>query len=282
MKKITLILISLLIINSCKNQNKELEKPEHNWTYIFNGENLSNWDTYLGPIYSKKVGDFDGKRVGLNNDPRGVFSVVELDGEKVLKISGAEFGGVSTHDEFENYHLQLQFKWGENRYIPRATAKRDSGLLYHATGEHGVDWFFWMKSQEFQIQEGDCGDYWGLSSEMDIRATMTPDSVYVYDKTVELRHFGSNGLSRNVKKHLDGEKPTGEWNTLDLYTYGGTSVHVVNGVITMVLENSHQLVDGEEKPLTKGKIQIQSEGAELYYKELKLQHINEIPSELLN
>ncbi|AOW21524.1 3-keto-disaccharide hydrolase [Urechidicola croceus] len=277
MKKIAFLILVFPLLMSCKNEKTK----EVSWTYLFNGKNLSNWDTYIGPLYSEKKGDFDGARVGLNNDPRNVFSVVELDGENVMKISGTEFGGISTKEEFQNYHLSLQFKWGKNKYAPKNTSKRDSGLLYHATGEHGVDWFFWMKSQEFQIQEGDCGDYWGLASEVDVRAIMNSDSTYIYNKTGELLHFGTNGVNRNVKKYPDAENPTGDWNTLELYSFGTTSVHVVNGVVTMILENSRQLIDGKNLPLSKGKFQLQSEGAEIYYKDIKLKPITEIPSDLL-
>jgi len=56
------------------------------------------------------------------------------------------------------------------------------------------------------------------------------------------------------KKYPDAEKPSGEWNTVDLYCFGRTSVHVVNGVTTMILQNSRHLVDGKEVPLNKGKI----------------------------
>ncbi len=47
-------------------------------------------------------------------------------------ISGEIFGGISTKEEFENYHLKMEFKWGEKRYEPRLNKRRDSGIHYHA------------------------------------------------------------------------------------------------------------------------------------------------------
>ena len=279
MKKPNLPIACILfgaVFFSCSQQ-----KQTDNWTSLFNGQDLSGWDTYIGPLYSAEVGDFDGERIGLNNDPAGVFTVVQEDGQPALKISGEQFGGISTVESFENYHLQLQFKWGEKKYAPRDSAKRDSGLLYHAGGPHGVDWFFWMKSQEFQIQEGDCGDYWGLGSDVKIRAKMNADSTYTYDPKSDPVAFGANSAQRNAKKYPDAEKPSGEWNTLDLYTVGTTSTHVVNGVLTMILEDSSQPVDGVASPLTKGKIQIQSEGAEVYYRNIRMEPIDTIPAEIL-
>jgi hypothetical protein len=77
------------------------------------------------------------------------------------------------------------------------------------------------------------------------------------------------------------EKPLGEWNTIELLCYEGTSVHVINGVVNMINTNSHMLVDGREVPLTKGVIQLQSEGAEIYYRNIQIRPINKIPDQYL-
>lgn len=77
------------------------------------------------------------------------------------------------------------------------------------------------------------------------------------------------------------EKPRGQWNTLELFTVGSTSVHVVNGAVKMVLRNSSHIVDNRIEPLTKGKLQIQSEGAEVFYRNIRIQPIVEIPKALL-
>ena len=59
--------------------------------------------------------------------------------------------------------LQLQFKWGDLKWAPRKKAKKDSGMMYDAVGPHGADGGNWMRSHEFQVQEGDCGDYWACA-----------------------------------------------------------------------------------------------------------------------
>ena len=72
-----------------------------------------------------------------------------------------------------------------------------------------------------------------------------------------------------------------EWNTLDLYCHGDTSVHMINGKVMMVLYHSSQLENGHAIPLVKGKIQIQSEGAEVFYKNIIVQPLDAIPARLL-
>jgi len=83
----------------------------------------------------------------------------------VLCITGEIYGGLTTLQESENYHLSaVQFKWGEKKWAPRENDKRDSGLLVHCVGEHGAFWNAWMRSLECQIQETDCGDFIALAA----------------------------------------------------------------------------------------------------------------------
>jgi hypothetical protein len=49
----------------------------------------------------------------------------------------------------------------------------------------------------------------------------------------------------------------------------------------MVLYRNRQLDNGHELQLTKGRIQLQSEGAEVYYRQIKIQAITALPVELL-
>ena len=69
---------------------------------------------------------------------------------------------------------------------------------------------------------------------------------------------------------------------MEIYTVGGNSVHVVNGKVNNRLSNTRQVVNGEEVPLTMGKIQLQSEGAEIFYRQIEIQAIDKIPDELWN
>jgi hypothetical protein len=278
-KNLLKIIVFLLLCNSCINRTPDNSK----WKSLFNGEDLTGWDTYLGPEYDTIHKKWDTIPVGFNVDPLKVFDVIELGGEKVMRISGEKFGGISTTREFENFHLQLQFKWGILQWPPNKKGRKDSGLMYYAVGPQGADGGFWMRSHEFQIEEGDCGDYWACAGAIsDVRANKKNDSTYVYNKDGNIYTFSTvspNG--RNCQKFPDAEKPTGEWNTLDLYCFGGTSVHIVNGVVTMVLQNSRQLEGGKEIPLTKGKIQFESEGAEIFFRSIKICYINKLPENIL-
>ncbi|NIJ52789.1 hypothetical protein FHS68_001959 [Dyadobacter arcticus] len=240
-------------------------------TSLFNGKDLTGWETYLDrPDQNNK----DQAPLGLNNDPNKVFSVVIEDGEPAIRISGETFGAVSTLESFGNYHLQLQFKWGKQKWAPKLDQPRDSGLLFHSVGDYGSS-FLWKKSFEFQVQEGDCGDYWGVMDVLaEAEAFKNEQGKYVYKKGAEritFRDKTPNG--RTCLKGLDNELKSGEWNTVDLYCFGGTAVHMINGKINMVLTNTRHMVNGKEEPLVRGQIQIQSEGAEVFYRNLTVEPI---------
>jgi hypothetical protein len=210
--------------------------------------------------------------------------VVEVDGKPAIRISGEIFGALTSKKDFQNYHLKLEFKWGEKRWPPREKAVRDSGLLYHCVGPHGAAGTFWMRSQECQIQEHDCGDYWSVDGAIvDVEGErMDGKGPVIYKKggmkyTVPSKESGGPRIVKNP----DNERPTGEWNTIEVLCVGGTSVHVVNGKVNMVLTNSRQIVNEKEVPLVVGKIQLQSEGAEVFYRNIQIRPISQIPEKYL-
>src|SRR5262245_48785998 len=114
-----------------------------------------------------------------------------------------------------------------------------------------------MRSQELQIQEKDCGDYWSVAGGIvDVEGERKDGKgPVIYKKggkkfTVPSKDSGGP----RIVKHPDNEKPTGQWNTIELMTVGPTSVHIVNGKIVLRLTNSRYILDCKETPLTKGKI----------------------------
>jgi len=222
---------------------------------------------------------------GIDNDPLDVITVVPTDEGNAIRISGVAWGMIYTENEFKNYHLKLKVKWGEDKHPPRENRRRDSGLLYHGFGEPGsAD--VWMSSQELQIQQGDMGDYWPVGDvEIDIPSVLNDSLYYIYKEGAELRTYylaeiletavDDSLAKRRVLKDFDAEKPHSEWNDIELITFGDSSIHIVNGKVVMRLYNSRTMTN--KAPLVSGKIILQSEGAEVYYKDLFLKPIDRIP-----
>ena len=180
---------------------------------------------------------------GKNNDPEKVFLVEN----GLLHISGKEFGYICTDKSYSNFHLVVECKWGTRKYPPRDadTTKRDNGILYFV---QLVKDTVWPKSIECQIQETDIGDFWMVDS-----TTIVVNGV----RTTAL-DFASS------KKKLDAEKPRGEWNRVEVIARNGKLTHIVNG----------QVVNEATDPSVKsGRIIIQSEGAEIYYRKIELEEL---------
>lgn len=285
------ILLAALLVASPLSLADNTKTPAANagWTNLLD-KDLSRWDKYLGiPRAETKVSgvskDDKGNyihAVGFNKDERGVFTTAMVDGEPVLHITGEIYGSVHTKQEFENYHLVVQFKWGTQKWPPRMTEPLDTGILYHVIGEHGVDyWKAWALSQEFQIMEHNTGDWWQIAgSQIDIRCEKTPaETVPVYNPKAPLISYGPGGAGITCMRGKDAEKPNGEWNTLELITFGNKSLHIVNGQVVMALSNSRYTLEGKVIPLTKGKILLQSEAGEAFFKGIKIKSITGIPAQ---
>lgn len=196
---------------------------------LFAPENKADWYVYI-------------EGAGKNNDSLGVFQVKN----GMIYASGEKFGYIGTEKSYSNFYLTMEFKWGTKKYAPRLNEKRDAGILYHAVIYNGDK--IWPRSLECQIQEGDCGDIWLIDSASVTHAdTITPKRNY-----------------HRVIKSTDAEKPTGEWNKVEVIVKGGNITYLVNGQVVNEAKNSS---------LVAGRILLQSEGAEIYYRNVRLQEL---------
>jgi hypothetical protein len=258
---------------------------ERGWRPLFNGTSFDGWETFLGrPHRSSDVpGTRDAKgeyvdSIGVGRDPKGVFSIVSLDGGPAIRITGEIYGALTTAEEFGDYHLRFDFKWGSRKWPQRGELPRDTGCCYHAVGPHGASYGYWMQSCEFQIMEGDCGDFYGLAGvTVDVDGVLSDPSN---PKSEALYRPGSGPIrdhTRRIVKRADYEKPHGDWNTLELYCAGQQSLHVVNGQPVMKLSRIRQRSADRETPLQRGRIQLQSEGCEVYFRNLSIKPIDALP-----
>jgi hypothetical protein len=237
-------------------ENKTLQKSE---LQLFNGKNLDGWYIFL-------------KDRGRDNDPKKVFTV--QDG--MIRISGEEYGCITTNDEFENYKITVEFKWGNLTFAPREDRARDSGLLMHSVGEDGGSEGIWMYSIECQIIEGGTGDFIVVgdgSKDFSITCPVAPEkqgNSYVFDPagnhaTINSGRINWYGRDPDWKDILDFrglndiENPVGEWNTIECTVMGDEIIIYLNGVLVNHAVNV--------KP-QKGRIQIQSEGAEIFFRRI--------------
>lgn len=250
------------------------------WTPLLD-ESLSKWEVFTGvPEKSVDVPEElnysrnpngKGPSIGLG-DPMQIYSTMEVDGELVLNVTGEVYAGLTSLEEYSDYHFSLEYRWRDKKWPPRLQSKRDSGLLLHCVGKHGSFWKVWMSSLECQIQEGDTGDFIPLAGTgAKIRATKKGNGRPRWDPEAPFYPRGGQ-----VAHGPSQESPHGEWNTVEVFTVGDRMVFVVNGKPNMALVNTQY--KGER--LDRGKIQIQSEAAEIQYRNIKIRPLAEFPDEL--
>ncbi len=256
-------------------------------------EKLTSWELWMGVPRQTVAGlpegtptsatGHDGTPLGLNNDPKHVFSIRMEAGEPVLHITGEILGGLTTLETFSNYHFRAQVRWD-----PEPGSHPVTGILYDCTGPHGVFWKAWKRCFKFQVTEKDMGDLYALGGTCAEVSVVHPARLWVFDpagepkKIAEAKLPGAAGGNRAVHLPGDFEKPVGEWNTLELYILGRTAVQVLNGQVVLVVQNA-STVDGAElteTPLTGGQLQIQSEGGTVMYRRVEIEPITKLPAEI--
>jgi hypothetical protein len=300
-----LIFFASILFIGCKNspdskgtasEKIELTNAEDEWVSIWNGKDLTGWHTYFNSPFSAYDITQEGF-LGLDNPTQDIIDVVQLEDGSAIRISGTAFGMMFTEQDYGNYHIKLKVKWGNDKHAPVVNEARNTGLLYHGFGEPGSAYAY-LNTVEFEIQEGNMGDFWPIGDiEIDVPSKPTDSKFHQYDENSPLRTYSTtkfykDGLTEYVevglmdslvkmyvKKFPDKENKHGEWNDIDLICFGDSSIHMVNGTVVMRLFNARKMSD--KSPLKAGKLVIQSEGAEVFYKDIRLKRIDKMPAKLV-
>ena len=268
-------------------QAKAPISPKDKPIVLFNGKDLKPFHTWM--------------RDTQHADPRKIFNVATDQGAPAIYITGDGYGGLVTNDEYTNYHLIAEYRWGQKTYGDRLTAARDSGILFHGQGPDGgsrvqvVDGFSpWLTSIEFQIEEGAVGDLLVLGGDkdgkpIDIGATVeiemregrggrgTRVQRPVWKKGGQPQRFvlGAPGANRAnaFYRDLDLVRTTGSrgandpdtpgqgWTRVEIIADGDKLTHIVNGITVL---------EATQVTPTSGRLQFQTEQAEIYFRRIEL------------
>lgn len=244
---------------------------------LLDGETLGDCYTWLK----------DTKR----EDPRKVFRI----DDGMLHVSGDGLGALVTNKRYRDYHLVLEYKFGDRTWHDRENASRDSGLLVHSNGADGGYNGIWMPSIEVQIIEGGVGDFVPVGGP-DKNGKLVPisytcdvikdrDGEWVWSKdgkgTRETfrdrssKRAGDQLLKRvnwwgrdpdwadvkDFRGKQDVDSPHGKWTRLDVFCDGGHIETFVNGV---------KVNEAFDVAPREGQIQLQSELAEIFFRRWEL------------
>lgn len=231
----------------------------------FHGSDLTGLSTWL-----QGLGD---------EDPNEVFSVVN----GVLRVSGDGMGYLGTEQEYTNYHLSVEYRWGKK--TKSSDSVRNSGILLHANGPDGNFKDKWMASVECQLAQGCEGDLIVLRGVdafgKTIPVTLASDTVLASDgrtrwrsvgkKTVYSgRQFWWSGHQVGFEEVLDARgkndlaSPLGEWTLVECICSSDRITIKINGV---TVNECYEVFPSS------GRILFQNEGNEIYFRNFELRPV---------
>lgn len=255
---------------------------------LFNGKDLSGWTTWLVDT--------------RDEDPRGVYSV--RDG--LLRISGDGFGYLGTARAYKDYRLVVEVKWGTQNFRTRKGLAADSGIFLHSVGPDGnsydrgwgakdsnigpdISSGAYMAAIECQLMEGAFGDLLlihgryadGRHVPLRITAPVVDRPVdadyakFQYDPEAPRRTLSEGAIAwldkdpawqdvPGFRGRKDVESPHGEWTRVECICVGDR--------IT-ILVNDKQVNEAWNVFPAGGRILLQCEGTEIFFRKIELHPI---------
>ncbi|KMT64058.1 DUF1080 domain-containing protein [Catenovulum maritimum] len=271
-KVISTLFSASLVLASCS-LTQVTRSQTHEWVSLFNGENLAGWQA----VYIKNKPEI-GEPADLFKVTDGVIHVYPEAEHDTLQ----PFAAIISEQAYSEYRFSLEYKWGKNKFKPRTELLKDAGLLYHA---HGFGKPAWPLSVECQIQDTDTGDTYAIGTKV---------SAFVDEDSFKPASFGSleayhfSGIKGQGKQIEVGQKnkitrirhsqllETQDWNRVEIVVRGDQAIHIINGQINKRIFNFKKWDVNLNKwiKLDKGKIVLQAEGAEVFYRNIKIRPLN--------
>jgi hypothetical protein len=246
------------------------------WVSLLNDRDLSGWYTML---QKSGRGVAEKKRMVTMEDEMLHIMGADINGETY------EPGYLATNQEFGNVRIRLEYKWGVKQFTPRTMSKRDNGLLYGLVGDDKV----WPRCVECQIEEGDVGDFFLVDG---VRGVQAAHGAGLFGQGLSWEHgwpapsteAPRPGRSAPVpeepstgRKIKDGNfEKLDDWNTVEVIFQGDRAAHIVNGRCVNVVTGLQQpdpKNPGQFLPLTRGKIGIEIEYAEIWFRRIEVKAI---------
>lgn len=241
--------------------------PAADFKPLFNGKDLTGFYTFL-------------QKHGKNSDPDHVITIEnntihlyknQKDGDNVV------MGYIGTEAEYGDYHLRFQFRWGEKKFEPRYKLKRDAGLYYHILGKDAV----WPQALQYQVEETNVADLLTLygfhvDTWLDPKTAQEKMPSFLPEQQGGKPYaMGSKGIA--YQKHLAGDHELKGWNTAEIIASGDTITHILNGKVMNQAKNV-RLIDpekgGDAKPITRGRIAIEIEAAEVFFRNVEIRQLD--------
>ena len=204
----------------------------------------------------------------------------------VLQVTGKGFGYFRTREAYRDYHLVLEYKWGEKTWSKRVDRARDCGLLLHSHGPDGSFGGAWISCIQAQMLEGSMGDINVLQGKTKEGKLIPTRLTCEVEKTPKGHRWKKGGMPvtfppggksassirwkdrdpawkdiKGFRGSRDVDKPVGEWNRMEVICKGASYQILLNGILVN---------EGRDASPAAGFIGIQNEWAECFIRRLEL------------
>ena len=237
MRKLPVYLAAALLL-SCSTQNQSTMRSSENnnsaaegWISLFDGKTTTGWHTY-------------GK-TGIGQAWKAEDGILRLDAA-AKKQGQTEGGDIVTDQEFEDFHLKLEWKIGP---------KGNSGVIFY-TKEDPQYQYMWHTGPEMQILDND--------GHADAKI-----------------HKHRAGDLYDLIESKQNVKPVGEWNLAEIVSKDGKLEFYLNGEktlsTTMWDDNWRNMIANSKfknmkafGTIKKGKIGLQDHGDDVWFRNIMI------------
>lgn len=233
MRYFTLALISAALLSGCSSSKSTMSNSK-GWQKLFDGQTTNGWHTY-------------GKTT-VGTDWKVQDGALFLDAANKTAGQG---GDIVTNEEFENYHLKLEWKISKNGNSGIIFNVKDDPLKYKST---------YLTGPEMQVLDND---------------------GHADGKIIKHR---SGDLYDLIVSRKENVKPVGEWNSAEIILNNGSLELIQNGEsivkTTMWDDNWKQMVANSKfkdwadfGTIRSGKIALQDHGNDVWFRNIMIKRL---------
>lgn len=273
--RLVLIIVLLSLVPASRGEDAPKPATDNGWISLFDGKSLDGWVAHLGTRGDETSHPLDA--IFTIND--GTIHVYRGAANRSKQYSA----NLRTEAQFSSFHLQVEYRWLDNRFRPRHAAVRDAGILFHLHTDPAA---VWPPSVEMQFGGGNpgapfvTGDIWIIGNTRAQVRSVWDGTGYSYDPTGPLVQFGgqsphNEGLQGASYTTVAATRPHGEWNVAEVIVHGAERAeYFLNGkLVNEVFDLRYRDEAGEWQPLESGPISLQAEWAELQYRTIRLRKL---------
>jgi hypothetical protein len=247
-------------------------QKDSGWVELFNGKNFTGLYTYL-------VGGTNLNGRNYDNDPAGTF---KAENGMIHGSNTVNQGHIGTRKDYARYRCRVEYRYAGT------VGSTNAGFLYHLDTASWKLYGQHPRSVECQMKHNEAGWAFLIAN---VWMTTTVDPKTKGDATPRFMAASEGGVpyvqgDRDPKRtimssaHVEHWPADTAWNSEEIRVYGGDSAfHVVNG--TVVLKGTHLEYDKVKDdttarlPLNKGKIGLQAEGHEVWYRNWHIMELDQ-------